>query len=369
MLVLAGVCACGKDDIPAKGGEGNGSGQVTPAPKPEEQKPGEGQPEEQRPSDVEMAMRGVAEWRVKPEVYYKALDIEALEQSEALDFAQLRPLVRLYMVSEEGKTYDFTEDDLAKVALHEVRYSAERGELSFRLVYNGVKGRDRVKLEFSREEYYACRFEVNTPFVSGHYMQGVFRHAEAFLGDLMTYDTERYLPELHSKGDDARRNSMSITFKIYDRKTNRDLGVFVTKDFSGFKSLESLLSALEIYSSVEVHDLAVAAMSKYKEGTDLVRMLAARMANQKWMQKMEYATGGVQLDYSEEKSDAHSPAVEVIKGQQSRLDVFLSRPQWRLKRAEVVDRDLHLGVALEMVNGVYVENRIYEIVIPHVVKK
>lgn len=384
LLVLAGVCACGKDDIPAKSNPDSGSGQVTPAPEPSpepspepepepepspEPEPGEGEPSEEHPSDMEMALRGVIRWRVAPEVYYAALDIDELEQHpEGLTFARLRDMVEGYVVTEGGRVYSFTEADMAEGDIRDVAYSAERGEISFRWVFRKVVARERTVLPFKRGEYYAAQFKTDEEFVASHYMQGVFRHAEAFLEGLMDYDTGRYLPELDSKGHDARRNSMTVTFRIYDRHRQRDLGVVVTKDFSGFRPLETLLSSLHIHSSVEVHDLAVAAMGKYREGTNLTMFLRGKFVNQRWMQQLEYEVDGVQLDYSVEQADAHTPAVEIIKGQQARLDVSLERPVWRLADAKLEGRDLHLRVALEMVNGIYMEGVTYDIVLPHVVK-
>lgn len=371
LLLLVGFSSCGKDEVVSNSplrSEADSSMSDSDK-KDDDELSKEDKDEEQavRPSDLDLAMNAVMSWSVEPEVYLNKVNVEILEQ-QSLTIEQLKGLVKIDAVIDHLGVYHFTEEDILNIRLANVKWDYMQQKIEFKLAYKGITGRIQQSLPFNLASYYAMRFKVNSTFVETHYLQGVYQYAGSFLGNLLEFDTEKYLPELYSKGIDVRNNTMTVTFSVYDRLANLDLGIQVTKELRGFKTQDELLKAVMIGATAEVHEQAVELMARYDFKKDLKDYLKNKILNKKWMQQMDYSIGNQPLYYSVERSDIYSRPVEIIKGQGSRLDVYLESPVWRLDAAELDGRHLKLRVGLYSINHIDLTDISYDIVIPNVIK-
>lgn len=372
LLLLVGFSSCGKDEVVSNSPlqPGADSSMSDSDKKDDDELSKEDKDEEQavRPSDLDLAMNAVVAWSVEPEVYLSKIDLEMLERQQSVTIEQLKGLVKIDAVVDHIGVYHFTDEDILHVKLVDVKWNRELQKITFRLAYKNMVGRLMQSLPFDLDAYYAARFKVNVSFVEAHYLQGVYQNAGAFLEDLLVYDVEEFLPELYSKGIDVRHNTMTVTFKLYHKKSKQDLGVQVTKELRGFKTQDELLKAVMIGATAEVHEQAVELMARYDFKKDLKDYLKNKILNKKWMQQMDYSIGNQPLYYSVERSDIYSRPVEIIKGQGSRLDVYLESPVWRLDEAELDGRHLKLRVGLYSINHIDLTGISYDIVIPNVIK-
>ncbi len=373
-LLLWGVLACGKEesfphDLSESGVENPMSDSDRDTSGNDKNETEKNNESVERPSDLDLVMNAVVAWSVEPDVYLEQIDAEMLEQQpESLTIEQLKGLVKIDAVTYDNGVYHFTEEDFLQVKLVDVKWVREQQRIEFRLNYRNMTGRMVQSLSFSLADYYAMRFKVNASFVETHYLQGVYQHADAFLGDLLTFDSERYMPEFYSKGIDVRHNTMAVTFEVYDRQANRNLNIQITKELRGFKPQDELLKAMMIGATVQVHEQAVEVMAKYDFKKDLKEYLKNKILTRKWMQMMEYSIDNQQLFYTVEQSGIYSQPVEIIKGQGGRLDVYLESPIWRLDAAGLEGRNLKLKMGLYGVNHMDLTGVSYDIVIPNVIR-
>lgn len=200
----------------------------------------------------------------------------------------------------------------------------------------------------SLEKYYATKFSINQEFVQRHFMQGVFENVSGFLGEILVFDETKYKPgAVMSKNSDMRRNSFTVTFKVYDVEDHSEY-VEITKDFSGFKTVDTLIGNLKLSPRQELLEIVRKALGKKDFSADLAKALEGNFVNKNWMQYVDYTYKGELLELQEiQKRNGKD---QVIKGNGDYLDVYLVNPRWKLQSAVVKDTDLHLTVKLEMVN-------------------
>lgn len=327
--------------------------------------------ETKRPSDLDLAMNSIIYWNVDSETYLERINIENLEKNpEDFSMEQLEGLVKIEAVTFENGVYHFTDEDMTRVGIKDVKWNAVQQKIEFRLTYNNISGRTIQSLPFSLTDYYSNQFDVDASFVSTHYLHGVHRYADAFLGNLLQYDSEKYLPELYSKQADFRNNTMTVTFTVCNRHNGQKQVAIITKELRGFKTMHQLLNNMIIGATAEVHDEAVEVMKKYNSSgykQPLLKYLEAKVINRKWMQKMSYDVDGYPVSCNIVKNDIYSRDIEVISGQGARLDVYLEEPIWRLGEAGIEGRNLKLKMVLKSVNHIDLDNVSYDIVIPNVI--
>lgn len=270
----------------------------------------------------------------------------------------------------ENGVYNFTDEDMTRVGIKDVKWNATLQKIEFRLTYNDISGRTIQSLPFSLTDYYASQFNVDSSFISTHYLHGIHRHVGGFLGNLLQYDSDKYLPELYSKQADFRNNTMTVTFTVCDRYDGQKQVARITKELRGFKTMHQLLNNMVIGATAEVHEEAVEVMKKYNSSVkkqSLLKYLEAKVINRKWMQKMSYGVDGYPVLCDIVKDDMYSREIEVIRGQGARFDVFLESPIWRLGEAGIEGRNLKLKMVLKSVNHIDLDNVSYDIVIPNVI--
>ncbi len=322
----------------------------------------------ERPSDLDLALNARITWNVDPEVYLEKINLEELEQApESFDIEKLKGLVKIEAVTFDKGVFLFTDEDFPNFKLMNVKWNGAQQKIEFKLAYKNITGRLLQSLPLKLTDYYALRFKVNTSFIETHYLHGVYRYAGSFLGQLLSFDTEKYLPEFYSKGISVPNNTMTITFSVHDKLSNRDLGIKVTKELRGFKAQDELLKSITIGATEAVHTQAVKVMERYKNTSTLKNYLNNKILNQKWMQQMEYIVDNHPLHYTERQSDQYSHPVEIIEGEGPHLDIYLENPIWRLETAELDGRNLKLKVRLRQVNHTDLRAGVfYDIVIPNV---
>lgn len=368
LVLLVAFSSCGKDEIGPNSHlfpEGNNS--ISSTDKEDDDELSD-KNQAERPSDLELAMNAVVSWSVEPEIYLSKIDIEKLEkQPQSVKIEKLKGLVKIEAMTESKGVYHFTEEDLTQVKLVNVNWNREQEKITFRLSYKNITGRLVQSLSFDLDAYFATQFNVNTSFLESHYLQGIYQHAGSFLENLFVYDVEKFFPELYSKGIDVRHNTMTVTVKIYHKQNNQDLDIQITKELRGFKTQDELLKAIKIDATDEIQEEAMKIMAKYDLEKDLTEYLKHKIINKKWMQKMSYNIDNQQLYYSEERSNTYSHPIEIIKGQGSRLDVYLESPRWKLKAAELNGHNLNLRMNLYNVNHIDLTGISYNIVIPNVI--
>ncbi len=327
----------------------------------------------ERPSDLDLALNARVTWNVEPKVYLDKINVEDLEHNpESFDVEKLKGLVKIEAITFDKGIFQFTDEDFPNIKLVNVKWNRAQQKIEFKLAYKKITGRLLQSLPFNLNDYYALRFKVNSSFIETHYLHGVYQYAGSFLGALLSFDTEKYQPEFYSKGINERHNTMSITFSVYDKLTNRDLGIKVSKELRGFKTQDELLKALRIGATEAVHSQAVEVMERYqktKHMSTLKDYLKNKILTKKWMQQMEYIIDNHPLFYTEFQSDKYSRPIEVIKGDGANLDIYLENPIWGLETAELERKNLKLKVRLKHVNHTDLMTGVfYDIVIPNVLK-
>ena len=211
------------------------------------------------------------------------------------------------------------------------------------------------------EKFYAAKFTVNHQSVGLYYMQGVYEHVSGFLGNILTFDGTRYRPgTVVSKSDDKRRNSFTVTFKVYDVKDNTE-HVEITKTFSGFKTVETMVDNIKIAPRHELLGIIRKALEKKNLSIDLAEALKGNFVNKKWMQFMDYSFQDGELELQE--IQRYQGKDQIICGSGDYLDVYLINPRWKLTSAIVKDNDLHFTVQLEMVNQIVLSDVTFQFVV------
>lgn len=355
-----------KEEVPPQGNQGKEAEPQKPsAPVKDEQKdkpvvP----PSANRPADIDLGLRGIAHWRIQPEVYLEKFDFEALyiDNNTARFTAEyLKQFVRFEAVAINGQglPYTFTEEDLKKVKIHDIKFdgSATRsGKITFYTSYNGTKSKNLTELPFDHKAYYDRKLKLDAQALGKVYLMGVSKHVDLFYNNLLSYDRSKYRVQLAAAETYAElsNNRLTCMLRVEDVKTNKELAQ-IQKTYTGFKSLSQLKSELQIASSHELLEYVSKRMKQYK--SEQMRFGALRTTIKAWQKHLQLAVKSADRPWAqlnwETVTNAYGQQVEaLVAGNNLReLDLCFEEPYFQLKSIRVSGEDVYLTLNLIQVNG------------------
>lgn len=181
LLVLGLTTACkSKEDTPKTDKQTEVEKGKPEEPKQPEKPnaPEEGKPSVPKPSDYHMAMRmQVKVLEGKATELLRTLQLEEFiwgKKADAITLKDLLPYVEFYSSTPPGRDfYTLTSGDLQHLELVKLTYEREsdnNGHLAFKVRYNGIAGKDVLRIPISLRDYFKQKFELNESFPKGYYL-------------------------------------------------------------------------------------------------------------------------------------------------------------------------------------------------------
>lgn len=332
-----------KDNPPAPG-----TNNPTPNPTPTE-----------RPSDYHLGGRCQAEWTVTTDKLYTDFDLEALWlDNKTADFtlSYLRPYLRLYSSSPDGKMYQFVEEDYKNTEVKSIQYNRNKEVIELQLAYKGIAS-EVLRLPFDLEAFYDRRVTLSTTFASERYAVGFGKHPDLYQGDVLNYNKDRYaVTILKESGISVGNSAKTVTFTVrVSLKSSDEVLVRLQKELNGFRSLENLKTDMYIASSAELLNYF---RSRVQQGaTDVDVTARFRDSVNMWI---KFAQLGIRQSLLKNTGD-YNWQPEAITYELA--DLYFDNMRFELKSAKLEGSNLKLRVALVFVNEVGISDVEYDLTI------
>lgn len=317
-----------------------------------------------KPVNFHMASRAQVRWKDQfknaPEATPIAFDeLYRLNQTDKFTAQYLSQWVEFYSSTpEENNIYTYTNEDIEKTQLSEVKYSD--GEISFILTYNGTKGstKDRPALSFDKNEFYKRKITLNTDNIKQFYMQGVYENLESLYGyTILIENAETFVAELvpESKHFDRSNNTISCQLSLSTyQNSNDELAQFEYK-FEGFKPLSDLKKEWLLATTSELNEYMKKRLANTPDGDVLTKVNRLPISNWIKMTQMAVRRNDSLLKLYCGKGKQNNTEVEAWMPESRRVihsDIFLLAPYFEVVSARKSGNRLQLQIALNYVNEV-----------------
>ncbi len=316
----------------------------------------------ERPNDYHLGSRCQAEWTVTADKLYSDFDLEALWlDNKTADFtlSYLRPYLRLYSSSPDGKMYQFVEEDYKNTEVKSIKYNRNNEVIELQLAYKGIAS-EVLRLPFKLYEFYDRRVTLSTTFASERYAEGFSKHPDLYQGDVLKYNKDRYaVTILKESGISVGNRARAVTFTVrVSLKSTDEALVRLQKDLSGFRSLENLKADMYIASSAELLNYF---RSRIAQGTNDVDMTAKFSGNvNMWI---KFAQFGIRQSLLKNTGD-YNWGPEAITYELA--DLYFNNMRFELKSAKLEGSNLKLRIALVAANEVGISGVEYDLTVASV---
>lgn len=338
--------------------------------KPEEPKqpekpnaPEEGKPSVPKPSDYHMAMRmQVKVLEGKATELLRTLQLEEFiwgKKQDAITLKDLLPYVQFYSSTPPGGDfYTLTSDDLQHLELVDLTYEREsdnNGSLTFKVRYNGVAGKDVLRIPISLRDYFKQKFELNESFPKDYFLGGMEHQFGVYWASLFKpYDRTKYALVPTEPRPDHSNNTLSFRGVVNLPRYNAENVLTLDFDLKGFKPLSALKGQLTFVTTSPLNEYMLERLQqlqKQKTLTDehILQMLQPSVNT--WIKKaspgIRYTSGG----------DLHWDGDNLLgerSGGHDTRDIYLARPHFAVLSAHL-DKEaatLTLDIELQSANDV-----------------
>lgn len=322
-------------------------------------------PTNERPSDEQIGRRTYAqEWKTGVD-YLNAIDIADLYNNPANVSAALKNSVKFATLTTDQKYYTLKDEDLSYLSIEDITY--DKQYISFYTKYKGIKSSTKSTLKFDARDFYNKQFTTNNSYVSSKYMRGLYESLPIGIGNLFSYDSQRYQIDYvaDSKDKSDNNNSLSLSIKITDKKIlDSSKNTFeIHKTVEGFKTLKNLADDLALTHNLDFRSKVKNVMNSNPSETDLTQHLKGSFDNN-WYNL-------VSISLISEPSvtlsvDGQSALYRTLSGQSNgRIDIYLERPRFVLTSAVIDRRNLVAKVKFQGANEVTIDKE-YTVIVPNV---
>lgn len=373
LLVLGLTTACKlKEDTPktekqTEVEKGKPEERPAPAEDPKQSEkpdaPEEGKPSVPKPSDYHMAMRmQVKVLEGKATELLRTLQLEEFiwgKKADAITLKDLLPYVQFYSSTPPGGDfYTLTSDDLQHLELVNLTYEREsdyNGSLTFKVRYNGVAGKDVLRIPISLRDYFKQKFELNESFPKGYYLGGMEHQFGVYWASLFKpYDEKKYVLVPTEPRPDHSNNTLSFRGVVNLPRYNAENVLALDFELKGFKPLSALQGQLTFVTTSPLNEYMLGRLQqlqKQKTLTDehILQMLQSSVNT--WIKKaspgIRYTSGG----------DLHWDGDNLLgerSGGHDTRDIYLARPHFAVLSAHL-DKEaatLTLDIELQSANDV-----------------
>lgn len=242
-----------------------------------------------KPENYLMVKHAHAKWKEGVD-YYAELDFDSFYRLKKIDAFTAENLSRMisFYSSNFNSTYmyPFTPEDIKKTIIENVQYA--QNQLTFDLKYGGnSEAKKQISLSFDKNKYYERKIAINTDFVKGKYMRGIYENPSLFNGRIISYDQTKYAVTISEdqKYKDDRNNTLRLHLKVYSSSNGDLLLAEFDKTFTGFKPLKELKNDLEATLGDGLHEYM---KNKFKNAPlgDVKNRIASSIGV--WIQKVDF---------------------------------------------------------------------------------
>lgn len=300
--------------------------------------------EKVKPSDYRIATRmAVTPIKEKTSALLRTLKLEEFiwgKDKNAIKLADLLPFVEFSASDLDGQQYRLTTDDLKLLELVDLKYQREsdyNGNLTFMVRYNGINGKDVLRIPISIREYFLQKFEVNESFPKNYYLGGVAGpQFEIYTGSLLKpYDETKYALKITEERRADHLNNL-LTFRgVLDLPRYGEKDV-LTLDFElgGFKPLSALKDHLLFSTTIPLNEWMRDRLKKLKSLDDAAILKSLQLNPIQWIKlsspALRLSTSEIgDLAWSEDSKDL----VGTVSGGLDTRDVYLKQVHFEVKSA------------------------------------
>ena len=325
--------------------------------------PEEGKPSVPKPSDYHMAMRmQVKVLEGKATELLRTLQLEEFvwgKKADAITLKDLLPYVQFYSSTPPGGDfYTLTSDDLQHLELVNLTYEREsdyNGSLTFKVRYNGVAGKDVLRIPISMRDYFKQKFELNESFPKDYFLGGMEHQFGIYWASLFKpYDEKKYALVPTEPRPDHANNTLSFRGVVNLPRYNAENVLTLDFDLKGFKPLSALQGQLTFVTTSPLNEYMLERLQQLQKRQTLTDEHILQMLQPSvntWIKKaspgIRYTSGG----------DLHWVDDNLL-GKRSRdhdtRDIYLARPRFAVLSAHL-DKEaatLTLDIELQSANDV-----------------
>lgn len=353
LLVLGLTTACkSKEDTPKTDKQTEvekGKPEERPAPAEEPKQPEkpntpeEGKPSVPKPSDYHIATRMVVTpIKEKTSALLRTLKLEEFiwgEDKNAIKLGDLLPFVEFSASDLDGQQYKLTTDDLKLLELLDLKYQREsdyNGNLTFMVRYNGINGKDVLRIPISIREYFLQKFEVNESFPKNYYLGGVAGpQFGIYTGDLLKpYDEKKYALVPTEPRADHANNTLSFRGVVNLPRYKAENVLTLDFELGGFKPLSALKDNLLFSTTIDLNEWMRDRLKKLKSLDDATILKNLQLNSIQWI---KLARPALRLSTSEigdlAWSNNFKDLVGTVSGGLDTRDVYLKQVHLEVKSA------------------------------------
>lgn len=307
-----------------------------------------------RPEDYRMGKRVQGEWKTEANKYTK-FDLDYLLREKKTDkfTAQyLSEVIDFYSSDLDGKPFYYTEEDIKKSVISDMKYNSHNGgEISFNLIYNGIKSESLIRLDMNKDTYYAEKVTVNTDFFKKMYVRGVAENYSIFGGNAVEYNEDLYAVQCVLASDASESaGKLSFNFKLMPAHGDGEALAYFSKAVDGFKPLKELKDELLPQFTTEVQEVMKKYVNISTPDGDVKEKIKAPIAN--WIKKISFSIKRDNQYYDITWDENFT----VLRGWDVKvMDVYLEHPKFELLSAHLKDdgrKMLYLGIKLVYANEI-----------------
>ena len=365
LLVIAGALltnCSSRDDHDVTNSNSKENTQKPTPPKPST-------PTDERPTDEQSGQRTYAQgWKVDKDTYLNNINIADLYNNNISNVLEgLKKSVEFVTFTSDQKYYILKDEELKDLTITKLEYDGQY--ITFYTRYKNIKSTTKRALEFNARDFYDKKITVNKSYVSTKYMRGIYELLNGAIGNLLSYDQQRYKiePISNSNYSDDGNNTLRIGVKITDTQISDKFKTFeITKEIEGFKTLQNLADDLKIVYQPNFEKKAQTIIVKSSSNNYKDKLM--KVFNDFWLRD-KYIT--LHLNSASNKDaleiiDGKHLSQKVLSGKNiGHPDIYLEGVRFELTSAVLEGNNLKITIKLKKANDVDI-NKEYNFIIPNI---
>ncbi len=365
LLVIAGALltnCSSRDDHDVTNSNSKENTQKPTPPKPST-------PTDERPTDEQIGQRTYAQgWKVDKDTYLNNINIADLYNNNISNVLEgLKKSVEFVTFTSDQKYYILKDEELKDLTITKLEYDGQY--ITFYTRYKNIKSTTKRALEFNARDFYDKKITVNKSYVSTKYMRGIYELLNGAIGNLLSYDQQRYKiePISNSNYSDDGNNTLRIGVKITDTQISDKFKTFeITKEIEGFKTLQNLADDLKIVYQPNFEKKAQTIIVKSSSNNYKDKLM--KVFNDFWLRD-KYIT--LHLNSASNKDaleiiDGKHLSQKVLSGKNiGHPDIYLEGVRFELTSAVLEGNNLKITIKLKKANDVDI-NKEYNFIIPNI---
>ena len=326
-------------------------------------------PTDERPTDEQIGQRTYAQgWKVDKDTYLNNINIADLYNNNISNVLEgLKKSVEFVTFTSDQKYYILKDEELKDLTITKLEYDGQY--ITFYTRYKNIKSTTKRALEFNARDFYDKKITVNKSYVSTKYMRGIYELLNGAIGNLLSYDQQRYKiePISNSNYSDDGNNTLRIGVKITDTQISDKFKTFeITKEIEGFKTLQNLADDLKIVYQPNFEKKAQTIIVKSSSNNYKDKLM--KVFNDFWLRD-KYIT--LHLNSASNKDaleiiDGKHLSQKVLSGKNiGHPDIYLEGVRFELTSAVLEGNNLKITIKLKKANDVDI-NKEYNFIIPNI---